>query len=584
MTEEKSKPLTYPTHKNRVLPEGFSTSKNFYASDLILQHYLNQYCSASGYAYMHDRLNRLGKQAATEMDEYSMNADKNPPKLTPRNAYGEDINEVTFHPHYWDLMRIAVQSEMFHVKWEPELKERYAAERHRLGFAAGYLYAMSESGQYCPLCMTDGVARLIQRYANEEDKARLLPRIATLNVDDLFTGAMFLTEKAGGSDVGANIVTARHFKDDLYVLSGEKWFCSNVNADLIFVLARTDTEVKGTKGLSIFLVEKYLPDGKRNPMRIIRLKDKLGVRSMASAECFLENTVGKLIGSEFDGFRIMADMINLSRLYNSVAAISGSRRAMIEAYQFVSQRISFKKEAIEHALIRTKLMELGAMQVANFYLTMRAIEALDKADNGDETEAHLLRLLTPMLKRTTAAESVYIVRESMELMGGLGYIEDTVMPKIMRDVMVLPIWEGAGNIMLLDMLRATFKSRGLDMMFVEISAAIAKNTKHSKILSREMMKLTAFEQLHFQERNTMEAASLPLFERLTLVYKFALLILRKDDYNHAWMDPAIGYFAELLQPSGEVFVQPPTREEVEGLMGWAFSTSTSNSTSTSTSN
>jgi len=576
MTEEKSKPLTYPTHKNRVLPEGFSTSKNFYASDLILQHYLNQYCSASGYAYMHDRLNRLGKQAATEMDEYSMNADKNPPKLTPRNAYGEDINEVTFHPHYWDLMRIAVQSEMFHVKWQPELKERYAAERHRLGFAAGYLYAMSESGQYCPLCMTDGVARLIQRYANEEDKARLLPRIATLNVDDLFTGAMFLTEKAGGSDVGANIVTARHFKDDLYVLSGEKWFCSNVNADLIFVLARTDTEVKGTKGLSIFLVEKYLPDGKRNPMRIIRLKDKLGVRSMASAECFLENTVGKLIGSEFDGFRIMADMINLSRLYNSVAAISGSRRAMIEAYQFVSQRISFKKEAIEHALIRTKLMELGAMQVANFYLTMRAIEALDKADNGDETEAHLLRLLTPMLKRTTAAESVYIVRESMELMGGLGYIEDTVMPKIMRDVMVLPIWEGAGNIMLLDMLRATFKSRGLDMMFVEISAAIAKNTKHSKILSREMMKLTAFEQLHFQERNTMEAASLPLFERLTLVYKFALLILRKDDYNHAWMDPAIGYFAELLQPSGEVFVQPPTREEVEGLMGWAFSTSTSN--------
>jgi len=570
MIQEKSKTSTYPKHKNRVLPEGFSTSKNFYASDLILQHYLNQYCSASGYAYMHDRLDRLGKQAATEMDEYSMNADKNSPKLTPRNAYGEDINEVTFHPHYWELMRIAVQSEMFHVKWQPELKEQYATERHRLGFAAGYLYAMSESGQYCPLCMTDGVARLIHRYCNEADKARLLPKIATLNTDDLFTGAMFLTEKAGGSDVGANIVTARHFKDDLYVLSGEKWFCSNVNADLIFVLARTDESVKGTKGLSIFLVEKYLPDGSRNPMRIIRLKDKLGVRSMASAECILENTVGKLVGSEFEGFRIMADMINLSRLYNSVAAVSGARRALIEAYQFVSQRISFKKEAIEHALIRTKLTELGAMQVANFYLTMRAVEALDKADNGDETEAHLLRLLTPMVKRSTAADSVYIVRESMELMGGLGYIEDTVMPKIMRDVMVLPIWEGAGNIMLLDMLRATFKSKGLEMMFVEISAAIAKNTKHSKLLSREMMKLTAFEQLHFQERNTMEAAALPLFERLTLVYKFALLILRKDDYNHAWMDTAIRYFAELLQPSGEVFVQPHSREDVEGLMGWSF--------------
>ncbi len=556
------------TQSNAVLPEGFAPSQNFYHSDLIFQDYLNRHCSASGYAYIHDKLNRLGKQAAGAMNEYSLNADKNPPQLKPRNVYGEDINEITFHPHYWELLKIAVQSEMFHVKWSPELRAKFETERHRLGFAAGYVYAMSESGQYCPLCMTDGVARLIDRYCNEQDKARLLPKIATLNANELMTGAMFLTEKAGGSDVGANLVTATHFKDDLYHLNGEKWFCSNANADLIFVLARTDENIKGTKGLSIFLVEKYLPDGSRNPMRTIRLKDKLGVRSMASAECILTDTVGKLVGEEFQGFYIMADMINLSRLYNSVAAVSGARRALIEAYQFVSQRISFGKQAIEHALVRSKLHELGAMQVANFYLTWRAIEALDKADNGDKSEAHLLRLLTPMVKRCTAKEGVYIARESMELMGGLGYIEDTVMPKIMRDMMVLPIWEGAGNIMLLDMLRATFKSKGLEMMFVEIGAAITKDAAYADILTQEMVKLTIFEQLPRQDKDIMEATALPLFEHLTLVYKIATLILRKNDDNRAWIQPAIEYLLEELQPSGETFKQPPTREMIRALMGW----------------
>ncbi len=560
----------YPAEKNRVLPESFQPGINFYQSDLMLQDWLQRELSVVALSYMHSKLDRLGEEAAGVMNEYSLNADKYPPVLQPRNAYGEDINEIKFHPDYWKLMNIAVASEMFHVKWDKELQTKLGDERHQLGFSAGYLYAMSESGQYCPLCMTDGVARLIQRYCNEEDKARLLPKIATLNPKELFTGAMFLTEKAGGSDVGANIVTANYYKDDLYHLNGEKWFCSNANADLIFVLARTDASIEGTKGLSIFLVEKYLSDGSRNPIRMIRLKDKLGVRSMASAECFLTNTVGKLVGKEGEGFQVMADMINLSRLYNSIAAISASRRALVEVYQFLSHRVSFGKKAIEHALVRQKLAELGAIQVANFYITWRAIQALDKADNGDEREAHLLRLLTPMIKRCTAAEGVYVVRESMELMGGLGYIEDTVMPKLMRDVMVLPIWEGAGNIMLLDMLRASFKSKGLQIMFEEIGMYIQLDAEYATILNKELLKLTAFERLVSQEKEVMEAAAKPLFERLTLLYKIALLIRHKNEYNEAWIAPAINQLIQKIQPSEDVFAAPMSKEGVDALMAWTL--------------
>ncbi|MEM7040726.1 MAG: acyl-CoA dehydrogenase, partial [Bacteroidota bacterium] len=191
---------------NRVLEEGFRTSENFYDSDRILYEYLAYELSKPSRAYMTPKLERLGEQAAVEMDELSLLADQKGPELVKRDRFGETIDEVRFHPAYDRLMEIAVESEMMRVKWEPELRNKFEYERHRLGFAAGYLFAMGESGQYCPLCMTDGVALLLDRFSEKEDRDRLLPPIYAEKVADFFTGAMFLTEKAGGSDVGANLV------------------------------------------------------------------------------------------------------------------------------------------------------------------------------------------------------------------------------------------------------------------------------------------------------------------------------------------------------------------------------------------
>lgn len=556
--------------KNQVLADSYQPSTNFFESDLILNHYLQSNLSAIGFAYMSDALQDVGQQAATIMNTYSLNADKESPVLVKRDALGRTIDEIKFHPHYWELMKIAVSSKMFHVKWDKQNYERFKEERHALSFAASSLYGMSELGQYCPLCMTDGVARLIRLFCSDEDKKRLLPKIGTLNPDEFFTGAMFLTEKAGGSDVGANLVQAKHLEGDYYELTGEKWFCSNVNADVIFALARTDSQVRGTKGLSIFLIEKTKRDGSQNPLNIQRLKEKLGVRSMASAECLLEGTEAKLIGEEFKGFQIMAEMINLSRLYNSVASVSGMRRALIEAYQFLCHRTTFRKTAIEHALIREKLFELGSIYVADFYITWRTIKALDKADNGDDQEKELARLLTPMIKKSTAADTVYVVRESMELMGGMGYIEDTVMPKIMRDVMVLPIWEGAGNIMTLDMLRAAFKSKGLQLMMTEIQLALktadaglkTKITKDLEELSKHLSQMGSLNQ------DTMECTGRHLMDRLTQVYKLALLIDSRDESTEAWVGPAVDYLTGLLYPEPFSPKAPPTVEVIQGLIGW----------------
>lgn len=561
----------YPQEKNHVLNKNFRPSDNFFHSDKIFKNYLKSNSSVEGYVYMSSRFENTGKDAAEKMNELSLLADKLGPELVKRNFIGETINEIRFHPAYWELMEVAVKSEMFRVKWEPTLRKKFHNEKQLLGFGAAYLYALSECGQFCPLCMTDGVAQLIDMFCEEEDKERLLKHIYTDNAEELYTGAMFLTEKTGGSDVGANIVTATHKEGKYYVLNGEKWFCSNANADIIFALARTDNGIKGTKGLSIFMIEKNLPTGERNPMEIIRLKDKLGVRSMASAECILTNTVGKLVGNEFEGFKVMVEMINVSRIYNSVAALSAARRALIEAYQFISNRTTFGKSAIEHALIRTKLTELGALNVANFYLVWRTVKSLELSDNGDEREKHLLRIINPMTKKWSAETGVYITRESMEMMGGLGYIEDGVVPKIMRDVMVLPIWEGSGNIIILDMLRAMTKTRGFEVICEEIGKSATQSKEHGDWIKTELKKLIAFAtKISTFQQDELEASAKPFFEKLTSLYQISLLIDNLNEESKQWIIPALNYLKAKYTPSELADVKPLSVAEVKGLIAWDF--------------
>lgn len=556
---------------SRVLQEGHRSSGNFFASDAIFQDFLKAEVSAAAMAYLLPLLEKTGGKAAQVMDALSLAADRNVPKLVKRDKWGENLDAIDFHPAYWELMKIAIDSQMLRLKWEPNLRTQFKGQRHKMGFALGFLYAMSESGQYCPLCMTDGVAHLIDQFCTPADRERLLPHIYSTGLDEFFTGAMFLTEKAGGSDVGANAVAAKALPDGTHALYGEKWFCSNVNAQIIFALARTQEEVKGTRGLSIFLVERQLPNGEPNPIEIVRLKDKLGTRSMASGECLLNGTVGKMVGPEFQGFRVMTEMINLSRMYNSVAALAGGRRALVEAWQFLGFRMSFGKIALEHALVRAKFWELGALHLASFHLVWRAIQAMDAAEEGNETEAELLRFLTPMVKRDSAELAVYLCRESMELMGGMGYIEDTVIPKTMRDVMVLPIWEGAGNIMILDMLRASVKSKGLAVMLLEIDRLADGSDLFVQAIRQEKQVLAAkLEWMRELPQDEQEYQAKEVFLRLTRCYQAALLLSqsRKEaSSRHALALEWLLRDSEALQGKRSA---APERAAVTTLIGWDF--------------
>jgi hypothetical protein len=306
----------------------------------------------------------------------------------------------------------------------------------------------------------------------------------------------------------------------------------------------------------------------------VRLKEKLGVRSMASGECVFENTLAKRIGKEGEGFKIMTEMINLSRLYNSVAAIACARRALNEAYQYVCQRITFGKRTIEHALVQEKLMELTTLYQQNFYLTFRSIAALDAADNGDEHEAALVRLLTPMTKRFTAEKCVYLIRECMELIGGISYVEDGILPKVYRDALVLPIWEGTGNIMVLDMLRAIQKTNCLEKMLDDIKAnrALAGTGTSWSHFDKQFEEISQFfaSISTIENKANLEIAAKYYLENLSQLYSIALLWKNKNEHTQEWIQPVLEHKQWQMQSAQNHALAPThiSEETVHHAMAW----------------
>ncbi|HET6527204.1 MAG TPA: acyl-CoA dehydrogenase family protein, partial [Balneolaceae bacterium] len=292
---------------------------------------------------------------------------------------------------------------------------------------------------------------------------------------------------------------------------------------------------------------------------------------MATGEVELTGTKGTLLGKEGEGFKIMAGMINLSRTYNAVAALAGSRRAIIEAYQYLNHRITFGKRAVEHALVRQKFHELGSIYLADFLLVWRVIRAMDAAEEGDEREKELLRIIIPMAKWKLAESGVYIARECMELMGGNGYIEDFVISRLLRDLNVLPIWEGAGNIMILDMLRAAEKSEGLEVITRKIEESVEKSKGFGDGMRRQLKEIKAvYDELRSQkDRDITEATAKPLFAGLIRLYQMALLIEEKGTFSDTAIDLALSFLGENHQRQFEV-QKPPSPGEINALIGWDY--------------
>lgn len=276
---------------------------------------------------------------------------------------------------------------------------------------------------------------------------------------------MFLTEKTGGSDVGATTTLARPAPDGTWRLTGDKWFCSNANANVTLTLARMPDGAPGTRGLGLFLLPARLPDGSPNPgLRRVALKDKLGVRSMATAECELRDAHAHLITGEGKGFLAMADMVNLSRLYNAVASVGIARRALREGRKNGAWRGAFGKPLRDHPLYARAGAALSTEVRGALLFVLDTADTFDRAAAGDARAHALLRGLTPQAKAMTARLAVDAASQACEMLGGNGYVKPWVTERLLRDAQVLPIWEGTTNVQALDFLRACAKERAAEAL------------------------------------------------------------------------------------------------------------------------
>jgi alkylation response protein AidB-like acyl-CoA dehydrogenase len=400
------------------------------------------------------QLRSMGERAAIEVAPLAPIADRNPPRLVTHDPRGNRINAIEYHPAYREMAKIAYGSGMIAMKYTPH---EHSREASFVSFALGYLFAMAEVGLYCPLCMTDGVARVLTHHGTREQIERIVPHLASTELDSLWTGAMFLTERAGGSDVGANETVARDGR-----LTGQKWFCSNVDAEVVLATARPEGAEPGIRGIRTYLL---LTRGNRG-FTIDRLKDKLGVRSMPTGEVTLHDAPAEEIGD----FHVIAEMMNYSRLYNSVAAVAVIGRAIHEARWYVERRRAFGKRVIEFPMVEETLASLEEQHHGATLMTFECVDALARADRGDAEAARLSRILIPIAKAVTGKLAVLVASECMELVGGNGYIEEWPMARLLRDAQVLPIWEGTTNILMLDALRAARKERGHELLLDRIRA------------------------------------------------------------------------------------------------------------------
>ena len=428
--------------------------QNFFDIDHSLQGLMKLYLDDGVRNHMTPHYRNLGGIAGGRLDELSRTSDKHGPILHTRNARGLDEDWIEFHPAYREMEQIGFGDFGIHcmsrtsgvLGWDgtvPPLAK----------YIFQYLFVQGEFGLMCPISVTDTSALLIERYASEETKQRFLPGMHSQDMSKILKSAQFMTEKTGGSDV-SNIELEARFEDGEWRLYGEKWFCSCADGDVALLLARPQGAVKGNNGLALFALPRQLDDGSRNKYRIVRLKEKMGTKSMASGEIIFNGAVAYPLGEVGPGvntgLKMMMDQVNMSRLSHGVRAAAMMRRCLNEALVVARNRIAFGERVIDKPLLRRQLMKLMVPTEQVLSMAMFMGVQLEKADAGDERAAMLARILTPLLKFRSCRDNITVATGSMEVRGGNGLIEDWVNSKLVRDAHLGVLWEGTSNINALD--------------------------------------------------------------------------------------------------------------------------------------
>jgi putative acyl-CoA dehydrogenase len=471
-----------------------------------------------GAEWVLERASELGRLVGGEPQRsWGPLANEHEPVLHTHDRYGNRIDEVEFHPAWHKLMRMGIENELHSLPWTSSEPFPHTAR------AALYMTAIqAEAGFACPITMTFAVVPALraQRELAEEWEGRLTsrsydPRLIRGEEKDGVTAGMAMTEKQGGSDVRANTTTARAIDGGgpggEYEIVGHKWFCSAPMSDIFLVLAQTE------EGLSCFLLPRVLPDGSRNAFHIQRLKEKLGNRSNASSEIELHGAWGRMVGEPGRGVRTIIEMVGHTRLDCVMGAAAGMRVGVVRATHHAAHREAFGRRLIDQPLMENVLADLCIESEAATALAMRLARAYDEANEDaregrDSTDAQLFkRLGTAVGKYWVCKRAPNHAFEALECLGGNGYVEESGMPRLYREAPLTSIWEGSGNVMALDVLRALSREpRALEVFFDEVEQARGADARLDAGVERLKRSFSDGESLEVRGRQVVEGMALCL--------------------------------------------------------------------------
>ncbi|HGG3562785.1 TPA: isovaleryl-CoA dehydrogenase [Salmonella enterica subsp. enterica serovar Sundsvall] len=462
--------MSWQTHTVFNQPAPLNNS-NLFLSDGALC----EVVSREGAGWDSDLLASIGQQLGTaESLELGRLANAHPPELLRYDPQGQRLDDVRFHPAWHLLMQGLCANRVHNLAWEEEARAGSFVARA----ARFVLHAQVEAGTLCPVTMTFAATPLLLQMLPATFHDWLVPLRSDRYDSHLLPGGqkrglligMGMTEKQGGSDVLSNTTHAERLADDSYRLVGHKWFFSVPQSDAHLVLA----QAKG--GLSCFFVPRFLPDGQRNSVRLERLKDKLGNRSNASAEVEFQDAVGWRLGEEGDGIRHILKMGGMTRLDCALGSHGLMRRAFSVAIYHAHQRQAFGKPLIEQPLMRQTLSRMALCLEGQTALLFRLARAWEQ--RREAKEALWARLFTPAAKFAICKQGIPFVAEAMEVLGGMGYCEESELPRLYREMPVNSIWEGSGNIMCLDVLRVLTKQHGVYDVLSEAFAEVKGQDRH----------------------------------------------------------------------------------------------------------
>ncbi|WP_413189757.1 isovaleryl-CoA dehydrogenase [Psychrobacter sp. AT9] len=467
-----------------------------------------------GGSWAQDHLSAFGARTGGDLIDSGFAANENPPKLCSFDRYGHRIDEVEFHPAYHELMAAGMEYGMSSFAWRHENREG----SHVARAAVMYLGSQADAGFGCPMSMTYAAIpalrhapALAEKWLPKLLSAEYDPRSLPMEQKTGCTIGMGMTEKQGGSDLRRNTTKALRQDDGSYKIIGHKWFFSAPMCDAHLVLAQTEG------GLSCFLVPRFSPDGTRNAVRIQRLKDKLGDWSNASSEVEFHGAFGELVGIEGRGIVTILEMVALTRLDCMIGSSAQMRQAVVQAIHHTSQREAFGKLLVDQPLMRNVLADLALESEAAVALTMRVARAVEMSGK-DPHETALARIATAIGKYWICKRAPVLINEAQECLGGIGYVEENILPRLYRQAPLNSIWEGSGNVQCLDVLRALRKEpETREALFAELQNAAGKNAHYDA----ELKCLAA----RFEDLETLEFRSRYVIERLALMLQASIFLL-----------------------------------------------------------